>query len=385
MMRALLVLALYAGAQAGNIKIAPMKSSLLQKTEISQEKTSTLAQTQALLKGVFGPSLAGVARNLAAREYFHHVFHLPTTHMKMNATETFLSSAVAEFPSDCPNVTTLSDVAAGDIDGCEGLTYQEDVATATACEEQCKTDMNCTVWQMVKDGDKLKCWSGSVVHGCQSRGNGKALKKFEGDLEAGQRIQHGFVNVIKDMKGIESLGLRHYPETVGNATTQEERCKKFCYGTVTCTVWQFKPGEGANDGCWLEHGPGHYKDGEKNDSEYATGMTAGETIEHTCPPYTPPEEGLPWPWIIAGIILGLLALAAIIYALQKKPKVKKTRAVKIEPKPEPQRIVYFVPQPTVLIPQQTTLVPMAQPTMVQQTSMVSVAQPTMATSPLIMR
>merc|ERR1712166_1261534 len=82
--------------------------------------------------------------------------------------------------------------------------------------------------------------------------------------------------------------------------------------------------------------------------DFAAAMIAGQTIEHTCPPYVAPE-GLPWPWIIAGIVLGVLALAAILYALlTKTPKTKKTRAVKIEPKPEPV-VPIFIPQPTVMM------------------------------------
>merc|ERR1719443_1244438 len=83
-------------------------------------------------------------------------------------------------------------------------------------------------------------------------------------------------------------------------------------------------------------------------------------------------------YVICGIVLGLLALAALIYFLQKKPKVKKTRAIKTTPKPEPQ-ITYFIPQPTVLIPQTSVVqVPPYQP--VQQPTYTYTTAPTTATA-----
>lgn len=292
---------------------------------------------------------------------------------------TVLGSALA-FPSDCPNVTVIEDVTRGGwYDGCLGLTYQEDSTTAAACEEQCKADMNCSVWQMTKSGGKEKCWSGSVVHGCRSRGSDAALGNFEEDLLAGQRMQHGFIKVVSTDSKIQTIGLRHYPEKTGTQEEQIARCKDNCYTTVTCTVWQY-----GSDGCWVEHGPDHYKKSTTTNGTWAAGMIAGETIEHTCPPYVAP--GMPWGWIIAGIVLGLLALAAIVYLLRPKPKVKKTRAVKIEPKPEPQ-VVYFIPQPTILIPQQSVVqVPQYQPVTTVQTMAApttAVQQPLLTTNTLL--
>jgi len=256
------------------------------------------------------------------------------------------------FPQDCPNVTVIHDVVGDNwYDGCLGLDKKTTITTAAACEAQCQADMNCNVWQMTK----VHCWSGNSVHGCRSRGSDKALGNFEEDLVAGQRIQHGFVKKVATISKVETIGLKHYPESTGTEAEQIARCKNDCYSDTTCTVWQY----GA-DGCWVEHLPTNPKKETSTTSDWAKGMITGETIEHTCPPYQP-EESLPWPWIIAGILLGLAALAAIIFVLQKKPKVKKTRAVKIQPKKEP--IVYFIPQPTMLIPQQSVV--MQQPMMSQ--------------------
>jgi len=258
-----------------------------------------------------------------------------------------LGNALA-FPKDCPNVTVLHDVV-GDkwYDGCLGLDKKDSATTAAACEEQCKADMDCSVWQMLKHADSKKggCWSGNVVHGCRSRDSAGKLRSFEAELLAGQRLQHGFIKVVSTNVKMETRGLLHYTETTGDEAERIKRCKGYCYTGITCTVWQF-----GKDGCWVEHGPDNLKEKAKNDSDWAKGMIAGETIEHTCPPYVAPD-GLPWPWIIAGIVLGVLALAAILYALLKKtPKTKKTRAVKIEPKPEPV-VPLFIPQPTVVMMQ----------------------------------
>jgi len=271
--------------------------------------------------------------------------------MKAAAVLLLLKTAWA-FPADCPNVTVIHDVK-GDkwYDGCLGLDQKTEVTTAAACEAQCKTDMDCSIWQMIKHKDKGElCWSGNVVHGCRTRGSDEALGDFEGDLLAGQRLQHGFIKVVSTNAKMETIGLLKYPETSGTEAEQIERCKMYCYTGITCTVWQY----GKDDGCWVEHGPSNLKGEVKTDSDWAKTMVTGETIEHTCPPYVAPD-GLPWPWIIAGIVLGVLALAAILYALLKKtPKTKKTRAVKIEPKPEPV-VPLFIPQPTILIPQQSVV------------------------------
>jgi len=284
----------------------------------------------------------------------------------------FFGYAMAEFPSDCPNVTLIHGVKDKWYDACLGLQYQKDATSVEACKAGCYADMNCSVWQYINDDGVEKCWSGNVVHGCLSRTTSAAgLKAFERDLVDGERIQHGFIKVVSQ-NDFETLGLKPYPESTGTEEEKTARCKEFCYTDVSCTVWQY----GA-DGCWLEHGPYNFATGTKNDSVFAKSMVAGETIEHTCPPYVEPE-GLPWPWIIAGIVLGLLALAALIYFLQKKPKVKKTRAIKTTPKPEPQ-ITYFIPQPTVLIPQTSVVqVPTYQP--VQQPTYTYTTAPTTATA-----
>lgn len=265
--------------------------------------------------------------------------------------------------STCPNITVLQEVSSGWYDACMGLKKFPDAGTAELCKATCVDDMHCSVWQLVNNSGTPTCWSGSTFHGCLARGgtdpNAPKVEKFEGDLLAGESLQHGFVKVVSAGTA-ETMGLKHFVEKTGTDEEKLERCKKICYTDCTCTVWQY----GA-DGCWIEHLPTFAKGETKPDSEWTKGMLGGETIEHTCPPYVEPE-GLPWPWIIAGIIVALLALAAIAYFCMKKPKVKKTRAVKIEPKKDPPLVPLFIPQPTVLIPQQSVIMAPPQPVIQQQ-------------------
>jgi len=286
--------------------------------------------------------------------------------MKSAIALALLGSAMA-FPEDCPNVTVIHKhepgAKTGWSDGCLGLDLIKDITTAAACKDQCHTNLNCSVWQLVKKGKdanvKQECWSGNAVHACLSRGTEAQANKFEHQLIAGERIRHGEIKVIANNTGTETLGLANYKEITGTKDEQMARCKLACETDVTCTVWQY----GSKDGCWIEH-TGHPKGETTKTSDWATKESmGGQFIEHTCPQYVA-EKGLPWPWIITGIVLGLLALAAIIYALQKKPKVKKTRAVKIEPKAQPAP-VYFIPQPTMLIPQSSVVMPTYQPQMQQ--------------------
>jgi len=247
---------------------------------------------------------------------------------------------------ECWKTTVVHDTATGWEDGCLGLGKAENITSSDDCKAVCTDDVKCSVWQWVKakTGD-LQCWTGNIVHGCKSR-SGNVTDFDENTLIAGQRLQHGDVKVVSTDSGQETMGLKHYLEKTGTDEEKVARCKLACYTDVSCSVWQY-----AMDGCWYETTmKGNFTKGEvKTDSTFAAAMKDGETIEHVCPPK---PEPFPWPWVIAGIILGLLALAALIYFLcAKKPKVKKTRAVKIEPKPEPVQIMYFVPQPTVLIPQ----------------------------------
>lgn len=316
--------------------------------------------------------------------------------MKSAALVLALLRFAMAFPNDCPNVTVTHSVADGWNAGCLGLKFDEDSTTALGCKKACYSNVNCSVWQWVHDkhnkgGDPVyKCWRGNDVHGCRNRA-GKE-EEFAGDLKDGERVQHGAVKVLANNTFIFYEGLHWYEEDTGNETEKIARCKLACYTTVACSVWQYN-----KDGCYIEDSlsplTSANKASPKTEGDIAKTMNNGQTIEHYCPFYVPPEpeEGLPWAWIISGIVLGLLALAAILYSMKKTPKVKKTRAVTITPKKEepeeeeiPVRTVYFVPQPTVLIPQTSVIQPsVMQPTVTYAAPTTTYAAPTTSYMPIM--
>jgi hypothetical protein len=313
-------------------------------------------------------------------------------------------------------------------DACLGLTYNANASNNTAaCKEQCYADVKCSVWQMVHDAPSpAKCWSGSVVHGCLSRGVGQGsttLDKFEGDLVDGERIKHGDTKVVKDNHHMETLGLKNYKEIAGTDAERMQRCQLFCETDITCTVWEYAPTDTSIGGCWMEHIPGAEAGEEKNNSEYSKLMMGGQLIEHFCPPKpTPePEEGFPWLWVILGILLTLCCLGAIGYFLAKPDDKSsssassesdddddggQTRGITIPDapkpasKPAPSIMMVSAPQPTVVIPQTSVVtVPtyevarpvmteMARPVMTEmarpvQTVPVQTAQPIQTTGSMI--
>lgn len=306
--------------------------------------------------------------------------------MVMKVTVAFLLLQQAwGFPADCPNTTVIHDKNGEKwYNGCKGLTKQPKIVTMTACEEACKKDMKCSVWQMLKPGAGEGCWTGYPSEGCRTRDTTEALlKAFENDLMGGQRLQHGQIKPLADLTGVKVAGpLKKFEfKDKESDNLKKERCKMICYTDITCTVWQVTKTATDPFTCYVEHVPGH-KAGAVGTAAEPT-YIAGQKIEHVCPPWVPPKEsGLPWPWIIAGIVLGLLAIAALVFFLQKKPKVKKTRAVKIEPKPEPVTLMYFVPQPTMLIPQQSVV--MSQPVVQQPIIQREVIQQPMMTTTMPM-
>jgi hypothetical protein len=270
----------------------------------------------------------------------------------------------------CPNVSVIHDVKTDHwFAGCMGLAFQDHLTTVEACEATCKTDMNCSVWQVVGYNNKTikHCWLGSAAHGCRTRESPGAMWKLQHHLVAGQRLQHGFVEVLETLHGAQVVGLHHIEENPqtsdaagpdGGVASQNDmikRCKTFCYTDVSCTHWQY-----GVDGCWVEH-YGEAGDfpaqGIVRNSSWALSMVVGEIIKHTCPPYvykyTPP-----WEWIITGGVLSLIALLGILYmVLKPKQKIKKTRAVKLEPiEDAEQQAPFFIPQPSnMFVPQSPML------------------------------
>lgn len=277
----------------------------------------------------------------------------------------------------CHHVVVLEDIRNGGwYDGCEGLTKHPDNLDSSSCETACKTDLNCSVWQMTNNsaGEPLACWYGSATHGCRSRGAG-----FNHHVMGGQRVQHGEVDLVSDNTGKATAGLlfmAENPGTTGDKDALIARCKAFCYTDVTCTVWQY-----GGDGCHIEHFPGYPAGSTTVDAR----IVAGETVKHMCPP---PDEHKADPWrnvmigcAIASLVLAALTAAYVLHNLQLckgPPKVKKTRQVKIVPKTQEAPNLLFQIQPQVSVVMQPMMQPVMQTTPLLPTAQTApMAMPTM--------
>lgn len=225
-----------------------------------------------------------------------------------------------ETPS-CAHVTIIADTKVnGWFGACQGLEKKEDINDMAACAATCKADLNCTAWRMtnVSSGAPGACFQGSIAHHCRSGGTAPD------NIMGGERLQHGEVVVVSENKALQTLGLLKMdedPDTTGNETLLIQRCKTFCYSDTYCTVWQY-----GQDGCHIEHIPGHKATGTSNTSDWANSMVAGETIAHMCPPVAATAaagDDTPWLWIVLGIIAGVLVLGAIIVGLMKTLPGKK--------------------------------------------------------------
>lgn len=229
----------------------------------------------------------------------------------------FLSLAAA-FPNDCPNVTvTHSVVKDGWKAGCKGLKKDDDAETAMACKKSCYANVNCSVWQWVEKGEgdnaEMICWRGNDVHGCSEA-------HFKGDLKEGERIQHGAIKILSNFtNGTFYKGLFDVPKQDGNESVEIERCKLACNTDIRCTVWLYN-----KDGCSVERAPEQAKGDLVTEGDLATSVVAGQTIEHFCPFWVPPEEeeGLPWPWIAGGVGAGVVVVGGIVAAFSKAKKAK---------------------------------------------------------------
>lgn len=261
----------------------------------------------------------------------------------------------APVPPACWNLDVLEDVSKGWDGECLGLAKNADAKTMATCEETCKGNPNCAAWQYSGIGEAANpaghCYQGVPTGTCETRAGFKA--------DGGQRLKHGDTKVLKSAIGVEVMNLKEF-KMVRDQTVaiSEERCQKECYSTWSCGVWQY----GEND-CWIEAAPNNVAAQKAlTGNAFAKDVKAGEFIEHFCPPKPPKEE--PTNWLLIGLLIGagVLILGAILAVLlKKKPKVKKTRAIKIAPPAEPAQVpLMWIPQPTVMY-QQPSVVLQQQP------------------------
>jgi hypothetical protein len=292
----------------------------------------------------------------------------------------------------CTDVTVIEDTASGWKDGCMGLTWDNN--TLAECEASCKANVNCSVWQWSGVGESSgpHCYQGVPREGCRTRPDFVA--------NAGQRLQHGAVAIVKPALGLEVMNLMSFAMDEVNAAGAKidaSRCRQACYTDATCSVWQYGMKSGAL-GCWIENGVDNQQttiDTDVKNNEFAAAVTDGEFIVHFCPVPPPVEESNTWIWL--GPLLGVLTLAAIgltIFLLQPKKKIKKTRAIKLAPAKE-EVVPLWIPMPTVVVPQQQVVYQTVQqpqyvvqePQYVQQvqTYAAPVSQPLLSSGSVIVR
>ncbi|CAE8632248.1 unnamed protein product, partial [Polarella glacialis] len=150
-------------------------------------------------------------------------------------------------------------------------------------------------------------------------------------LSGGQRLQHGSVRVLKELRGIEILNLRQLGFLHGPGSAEDvAECRNICYSDVLCQYWQY-----GDSGCRVEDPtfqfveypltlPGTVPAGAIQSSKYAQSLVAGEFIQHYCPPRVEQLEEVairrPGPdplgqnhnWrIVPYIIFGALVLFAV--------------------------------------------------------------------------
>jgi len=261
-------------------------------------------------------------------------------------------------PAKCELITILQDSSAGWENNCDGLVKYDGAKTEEECKAACHGDSLCPSWQF---NNETACFIGE--------GTGCGAKRSGFPQAGGQRIQHGNVRVLMDMKtpgegaksfqvlGLKNIGKFQMPN--GEFPTPEEgveHCKHRCYANIECRFWQYS----SDDGCW--YNTAHLANLDEfttadidRTSDWLNNYIAGEYIQHYCKPEepaiaTPPaaevvkeKPDLTWVWVVLGTVPILLALAGLAYYLTMKAPPKK-RAVKVKaPAPEVEPLVEKLP------------------------------------------
>ncbi|CAJ1361351.1 unnamed protein product [Effrenium voratum] len=142
-------------------------------------------------------------------------------------------------PAPCKEVSVLDDTKNGWPGKCSGLVEIPHV-NGTECGENCRQQSTCQSWQNTV---YYSCWQG-LGKDCFVRSNFVPREA--------QRLQHGSVRVLKDLTGMQIVGLwKGFDNSEGffeNSADAVLFCKHMCYSDVRCQYWTYAP----NFGCWLE-------------------------------------------------------------------------------------------------------------------------------------
>eukprot|EP00929_Paragymnodinium_shiwhaense_P086180 TRINITY_DN466_c0_g1_i2.p2 TRINITY_DN466_c0_g1~~TRINITY_DN466_c0_g1_i2.p2 ORF type:complete len:615 (-),score=110.51 TRINITY_DN466_c0_g1_i2:335-2179(-) len=180
-------------------------------------------------------------------------------------------------PASCKVTTVIEDTKIGWPGVCWGL-QKSDVSVAE-CDSKCKNDPECAGYQIEDDN----CYFGQG-RDCYLRESAKDWRPTRA-----QRMQHGTVRVLMDLKGWQVQGLSKVfrAKADGHFDTQEaaaEHCRLACYSQIECQYWSYS----TDYGCWIEdvkkfrvNYPLTTTDMTR-DSTFAQTSIAGEYIQHLC-------------------------------------------------------------------------------------------------------
>jgi len=231
-------------------------------------------------------------------------------------------------PLPCWKVTAIHDSDLGWPGQCDGLEKKVEV-DAQSCGESCANDPMCQVWEFTAQSE---CYQGEGLH-CQT-----STGQLASVIRRAQRLQHGAVRVLKDMKGWEVFNLRSLGSwNTGNESDGIEHCRAFCYSDISCQYWQY--GEG---GCFVEDPrdemmglfrsyvaqyPLTTDGGATRDSPFAQSALAGEYIQHICPAHERAAANsgagasssnfvslwLPWCLVAVVLLISVAVMALLCY------------------------------------------------------------------------
>mmetsp|Transcript_55299 Transcript_55299/g.157412 ORF Transcript_55299/g.157412 Transcript_55299/m.157412 type:complete len:753 (-) Transcript_55299:189-2447(-) len=176
----------------------------------------------------------------------------------------------------CSAVDTLQDTKDGWPGVCSGL-EQVPVSFNMSCEESCRKNASCASWQIGTEGN---CWQG-VGENCFVR---------PGFTPGGaQRLQHGTVRVLMQLKGWQIVGLAKVFDNGDAYFTDADdaisACQKTCYSDIECQYWQYAP----QFGCFVEMPRAGFRPaypltltGAFRNTPFALDCVAGEFVQHSC-------------------------------------------------------------------------------------------------------
>lgn len=188
----------------------------------------------------------------------------------------------AGIPVACPvqKSTVLEDTALGWSGSCNGL-QQKVLSLGETCRSSCLNNVLCSVWQEQHDTTPNGCWHGGFGTDCY-------VGRAGFTPASSQRIMHGTYRVLKDITGMQIMGLTPmFDATVFSAYTDgAAHCKLYCIANLGCQFWLYS----RLSGCWVEdpsRARVHYPlttdpSVSKSGTDAANAVVAGEYIQHYC-------------------------------------------------------------------------------------------------------